>query len=115
MARPKQRGPASEALPTRPSPHATASAAKRSPTASKRKNANTPLQTEVYRGVLVVDSGSVLLSQTVSRQVPLALESLTSEFGMESGGTSPLWPPEIVTRLAMLPSMEHPFGGVNVS
>lgn len=78
---------------------------------AKRKKANTPLQTEVYRGVLVEDSGSVLLSQTVSRQVPLALESLTSEFGMESGGTSPLWPPEIVTRLAMTPSSGAPFRG----
>ena len=68
---------------------------------NRRKNANTPLQTEVCRGVLVEDSGSVLLSQTVSRQVPLALESLTSEFGMESGGSSPPWPPENVTRLAM--------------
>ena len=35
-------------------------------------------------------SGGVLLSHMVSHAVPLALASLTSEFGMGSGVTSPL-------------------------
>jgi hypothetical protein len=39
-------------------------------------------------------SGDVLLSHTVSRAVPSALWSLTSEFGMGSGVTSTLWSPE---------------------
>lgn len=39
--------------------------------------------------------GDVLLSHQVSLAVPSALKSLTSEFGMGSGGTSSLSPPEI--------------------
>jgi hypothetical protein len=41
-------------------------------------------------GAVQERSGVVLLSHTVSRAVPLALASLTSEFGMGSGVTSPL-------------------------
>ncbi len=37
-----------------------------------------------------INSGSDLLSHTVTRAVPLALAGLTSEFGMGSGGTLPL-------------------------
>ena len=37
--------------------------------------------------------GGDLLSHTVSRAVPSALKSLTSVFGMGTGGTSSLWPP----------------------
>ncbi len=37
--------------------------------------------------------GSDLLSHTESRAVPLALEGLTTEFGMGSGVTPPVRPP----------------------
>ena len=40
-------------------------------------------------------SGNVLLSRAVSRQVPSALRSLTSVFGMGTGGTSSLLSPDI--------------------
>ena len=40
--------------------------------------------------------GGDLLSHQVTLAVPSALKSLTSEFGMGSGGTSSLSPPEIV-------------------
>ncbi len=39
-------------------------------------------------------SGDVLLSQGESPQVPSALAALTSVFGMGTGVTPPLWPPE---------------------
>src|SRR5205814_5441733 len=39
-------------------------------------------------------SGGDLLSQGVSPQVPSALAGLTSVFGMGTGVTPPLWPPE---------------------
>ena len=39
-------------------------------------------------------TGDDLLSHTVTRAVSSALESLTSVFGMGTGGTSPLVPPE---------------------
>ena len=42
--------------------------------------------------------GSVLLSHTASRAVPLAPKSLTSEFGMGSGVASSKSPPEILGR-----------------
>jgi hypothetical protein len=38
--------------------------------------------------------GGVLLSHTVTRAVPLALEGLTTEFGMGSGMTPPTLPPK---------------------
>lgn len=41
-----------------------------------------------------MDSGSVLLSHTIPRAVPSALEGLTTGFGMGPGVTLPLWPPE---------------------
>ena len=48
-------------------------------------------------GLLLHDySGGVLLSQGGTPQVPSALASLTSVFGMGTGVTSPLWPPENV-------------------
>ncbi len=40
-------------------------------------------------------SGNGLLSHTVTRAVPSALEGLTAEFGMGSGVTPPLWSPEL--------------------
>lgn len=39
-------------------------------------------------------SGSVLLSRTIPRAVPSALEGLTTGFGMGPGVSLPLWPPE---------------------
>ena len=39
-------------------------------------------------------SGDVLLSQGETPQVPSALAGLTSVFGMGTGVTPPLWPPE---------------------
>ena len=44
----------------------------------------------------IMESGSDLSSRAVSSQVLSALESLTSVFGMGTGGTSPSLPPEIV-------------------
>ena len=41
------------------------------------------------------NSGNDLLSRTVTRAVPSALEGLTAEFGMGSGVTPPLWSPEV--------------------
>ena len=51
-------------------------------------------KTPHIRGVLsFVESGNVLLSRPVSRQVPSALKGLTSVFGMGTGGSlSPLSP-----------------------
>ena len=42
--------------------------------------------------------GNDLLSHTVSRAVPSALEGLTAEFGMGSGVSPPLWSPLNVWR-----------------
>ena len=42
-----------------------------------------------------MESGSVLLSRSVSTQVPSALKGLTSVFGMGTGGTLSPLPPEI--------------------
>ena len=47
----------------------------------------------------IMESGSDLSSRAVSSQVLSALESLTSVFGMGTGGTSPSLPPEIVAIL----------------
>ena len=61
-----------------------------------------------------IESGSDLISRAVSSQVPSALESLTSVFGMGTGGTSPSLPPEIVNLFgaaaARLLSLTHRFG-----
>ena len=47
------------------------------------------------RGALRANySGDVLLSQGVSPQVPSAQAGLTAVFGMGTGVTPPLWPPE---------------------
>ena len=43
-------------------------------------------------------SGDVLLSQGASPQVPSALAGLTSVFGMGTGVTPPLWPPETLLK-----------------
>ena len=49
---------------------------------------------ELLRNIL--KSGSDLLSQGVSPQVPSALKGLTSVFGMGTGVSPSLLPPEIV-------------------
>ena len=41
-----------------------------------------------------MNSGDDLLSQGASPQVPSALAGLTSVFGMGTGISPPLWPPE---------------------
>ena len=46
-----------------------------------------------------MESGGDLLSRTVTSQVPSALKSLTSVFGMGTGGTSSSLPPEMVSYL----------------
>ncbi len=51
----------------------------------------------------IMESGSDLSSRAVSSQVLSALESLTSVFGMGTGGTSPSLPPEIVAILLACP------------
>ena len=56
-----------------------------------RKNDESPR----LAGALYEESGGVLLSQGVYPQVPSALAGLTAVFGMGTGVTPPLWPPEI--------------------
>ena len=56
------------------------------------------------RGLLPENnSGGDLLSQGVSPQVPSALAGLTSVFGMGTGVTPPLWPPETCCQLGLFP------------
>jgi hypothetical protein len=54
---------------------------------------------------LIIGSGSDLLSQAVSHQVPSALKGLTSVFGMGTGVTLSLLPPE--NFLKIVPSKLH--------
>ena len=51
--------------------------------------------------LLRIESGSDLLSRAVSSQVLSALKGLTSVFGMGTGGTPSLWPPEIVSNYTL--------------
>ena len=53
----------------------------------------------------ILESGSVLSSQLVSKRVLSALKGLTSVFGMGTGGSPSLWPPEIFIYLSSFP---HP-------
>src|SRR5690554_2931567 len=53
----------------------------------------------------IIGSGSDLLSQAVSHQVPSALKGLTSVFGMGTGVTLSLLPPEKL--LKIVPSKLH--------
>ena len=55
----------------------------------------------------IMESGSDLSSRAVSSQVLSALESLTSVFGMGTGGTSPSLPPEMVAILLLRLSCFH--------
>ena len=50
-----------------------------------------------------INSGSVLLSQGISPQVPSALRGLTSVFGMGTGVTLSLWPPETCCQFGCTP------------
>ena len=60
---------------------------------------------DVMRGPVFQDySGGVLLSQGDSPQVPSALAGLTSVFGMGTGVTPPLWPPENVLSAQVAPA-----------
>ena len=49
----------------------------------------------MWAALFVEKTGGVLLSQGISTQVPSALRGLTSVFGMGTGVTLSLWPPEI--------------------
>ena len=49
----------------------------------------------------ILDSGSVLSSQLVSKRVLSALKGLTSVFGMGTGGSPSLWPPEMGDRFSL--------------
>ena len=51
---------------------------------------------EVSNRLLLFSSGNVLLSRAVTRQVSKTLKSLTTVFGMGTGGTSLLSSPNIV-------------------
>ena len=61
-----------------------------------------PLYIQIHgrslRLVRYLRSGSVLSSRAVARQVLSTLRSLTSVFGMGTGGTSSLWPPDLWRR-----------------
>ena len=66
----------------------------RCPDATKRPGPGTP-GSRPERGRFDLEkSGGDLLSQGVSPQVPSALAVFTSVFGMGTGVTPPLWPPE---------------------
>ena len=49
-------------------------------------------------GLFEINSGSALLSQGVSPQVPSAQAGLTTVFGMGTGVTLPPWPPETLAQ-----------------
>ena len=53
-----------------------------------------------FSQLLLFCSGNVLLSRAVSRQVPSALKSLTSVFGMGTGGSSSPSSPDIYFLIA---------------
>ena len=56
--------------------------------------------TILYRIIHIFGTGTDLSSQAVSRQVFSARMSLTSVFGMGTGGTPSPLPPEIVSSLS---------------
>ena len=58
---------------------------------------NTKRKATFFRTSLYLDSGNYLSSRAVSSQVLSALKGLTSVFGMGTGGTPSLCPPEIVS------------------
>ena len=64
----------------------------------KQSGARAPVYTSESpcrsRGFLKINSGGDLLSHTVSRAVPSALKGLTAVFGMGTGVSPSLEPPE---------------------
>ena len=58
----------------------------------------------------IINAGSDLLSHTVSHAVPSAVSGLTSVFGMGTGVTPPLWPPETWLFFVVLPGAKRPGG-----
>jgi hypothetical protein len=48
-----------------------------------------------------IKSGGVLLSHAVTHVVPSALQGLTTEFGMGSGVTPAVWPPETLRQFSV--------------
>ena len=60
----------------------------------------------------LLESGDDLLSRAVSSQVPSALRGLTSVFGMGTGGTLLLLPPEIVFTFISFPENCTEFASV---
>ena len=70
-----------------------------------RKRKRTILSNSSFK----IESGSVLSFQPVSRLVFSALKGLTSVFGMGTGGTPSLLPPEIVYHFLSAPWLLHKF------
>jgi hypothetical protein len=67
----------------------------------RRRNTRARGACELARArALGIDPGGVLLSHTVTRAVPSALEGLTTEFGMGSGVALPPLPPGNLRRAA---------------
>ena len=60
-----------------------------------------------------MESGSDLLSRAVSSQVPSALKGLTSVFGMGTGVTPSLSPPERVIKMFAVPGL-RPFSAIRL-
>jgi hypothetical protein len=60
----------------------------------KRKETRKGRSDLSQNGLSSSNSGSYLLSHTVARAVPSAQEGLTSVFGMGTGGSPPIQPPE---------------------
>ena len=56
-----------------------------------------PQKNHLITQVIFLESGGDLLSRAVTSQVPSALKSLTSVFGMGTGGTPSSLPPEMVS------------------
>jgi hypothetical protein len=54
----------------------------------------TKIKTPLTSGVLIFTPGSVLLSHPVAQAVPSTQGGLTSVFGMGTGVSLSLWPPE---------------------
>ena len=65
-----------------------------------------PLEPKLRGDLVMRNPGGDLLSQGASPQVPSARAGLTAVFGMGTGVSPPLWPPETVRSAA-----HHPFTG----
>jgi hypothetical protein len=67
-----------------------------------------PVANQGMEALRMEKSGGDLLSQGISPQVPSALAVFTSVFGMGTGVTPPLWPPETCISLLFLLSTPIP-------